>query len=187
MHSLFKEDNSGDESHDDLAIDWMEGDSLAPPCQTDMNIILDILRLANLNEGDFLFDLGCGDGRICIAATENYGVRSCGVEIEEMLASRFRENVEKLGLQEKVVVIHGDLQQVDLSEATVLVMYLLPEALALIQDKLIAQLNRGSRIVCNTWGLQGIQPMETIESGEHKNVKLFLFTKESLLLKSSMS
>ncbi|CAM9487072.1 unnamed protein product, partial [Laminaria digitata] len=93
-----------------------------------------------------LYDLGCGDGRICIEAAESRGAKACGVEIEENLADKFRRRVAAKGLESKVSVVHGDLRDLDLSDATVLVMYLLPEAMGdIAQSHLLPFLRRGRR------------------------------------------
>ena len=103
----------------------MEGDSLAPPCQADMNIVAAILDLAEPSEEDHVFDLGCGDGRICIEASMKYGCLSTGVEIETRLLDLFLERVEKCNLLDLVNIVKGDLRQVDLSDATIAIVYLL--------------------------------------------------------------
>lgn len=61
---------------------WMEGDSLAPPCQSENDIIDIILNLVEITNNSRVYDLGCGDGRICIEASKRYGCHSVGVEIE---------------------------------------------------------------------------------------------------------
>lgn len=72
---------------------WMEGDSLAPPCQSDLEIVDDICGLGCIDADDVFFDLGCGDGRICIAVAQATGARARGVEIEERLVKRFRTRI----------------------------------------------------------------------------------------------
>lgn len=77
------------EDSDPLHGFWLEGDSLAPPCQADLDIVEEILTLANPNDRSILYDLGCGDGRICLRASSRYGCRSLGCEIEENLYKDF--------------------------------------------------------------------------------------------------
>eukprot|EP00752_Nemacystus_decipiens_P003534 g3260.t1 len=147
-----KEEEEEDEEVSDNPLPaWMEGDSLAPPCQADMDVVRAIIDFAGVTQDDVLYDLGCGDGRICIEAAESRGARACGVEIEEDLADKFRRRVSARGLESKVTVVHGDLRDVDLSDATVVVMYLLPEAVAgLAQSHLLPLLRRGR--VCSGKG-----------------------------------
>ena len=89
---------------------WMEGDSLAPPCQAELDIVESILEFAELNEDSVLLDLGCGDGRICILGSKVYGCKSTGAEIEANLVEKFRENVEKQNVGHLVSVHDGDLR-----------------------------------------------------------------------------
>ena len=160
---------------------WMEGDSLAPPCQTDGDVIQSILSLANLSPDDYFVDLGCGDGRICIAASSRHGCRSYGVEIEDVLVAAFRKNIIDSAMSHLVTAVHGDLTEFDLKSASVIVLYLLPESIELIRPKLISALQGGARIICHTWGLKGARPIQRISCGEWSNVTLQLFTSESLL------
>ncbi|CAM9752931.1 unnamed protein product [Ectocarpus sp. 6 AP-2014] len=144
-HGRQEEEEEEDEGVSDNPLPaWMEGDSLAPPCQADMDVVRAIIDFAGVTADDVLYDLGCGDGRICIEAAESRGAKACGVEIEEDLAEKFRRRVAAKGLDSKVSVVHGDLRDVDLSDATVVVMYLLPDAMAdIAQSHLLPLLRRG--------------------------------------------
>ncbi|CAM9773050.1 unnamed protein product [Ectocarpus fasciculatus] len=144
-HEREVEEEEDDEGVSDNPLPaWMEGDSLAPPCQADMDVVRAIVDFAGVTADDVLYDLGCGDGRICIEAAESRGAKACGVEIEEDLADKFRRRVAAKGLESKVSVVHGDLRDVDLSDATVVVMYLLPDAMAdIAQSHLLPLLRRG--------------------------------------------
>lgn len=161
---------------------WIEGDSLAPPCPTDYGIVSDMLDMLSeyLDEEKTLVDLGCGDGRICISAAKRFGCKSIGVEIEEELIKKFREKVEKENVQDKVQVIQGDLLTVDLSVASIIVLYLLPEAIALIEDKLKDALRGGTIVLTNTWGIKGIEPAQVRDVGPTHNVRLRVYTSSSL-------
>ena len=93
------EDEDEDEDEDDYSIlpgqVWMEGDSLAPPCQSDLEIVPEIISLANIRATDVFYDLGCGDGRVCIAVAKATGARAKGVEIETNLLERFRTRLAR--------------------------------------------------------------------------------------------
>lgn len=160
---------------DPLAGYWMEGDSLAPPCQTDDVVIAAILEVAALSPSSYLFDLGCGDGRICTEASIKYGCRSCGVEIEHGLVAAFRQRIQDQNLSSLVTAISGDLCEVDISAATVIVLYLLPDAIELIRDRLMRALNRGVVLICHTWGLRGLAPTKRLYCGEWNNVTLLYY------------
>ena len=140
---------------------WMEGDSLAPPCQAEMDVVDRILDLVNLCEDDHIFDLGCGDGRIPLRAASRFGCKGTGIEIEAKEAAKFRAYIGSSGLSTKVTCIEGDLRTVDLSEASVVVTYLLPEAMEEISSKLKEALQRGCRVVCNTWGISSPEVVAT--------------------------
>lgn len=94
------DDNDPDGEDDDdplLPGRWMEGDSLAPPCGTSPSVVRSLLSVANVEPADVLYDLGCGDGRVCLEAYWNFGAKACvGVEIEEDLVRRFRQLVAEL-------------------------------------------------------------------------------------------
>ncbi|CAI5723735.1 unnamed protein product [Peronospora destructor] len=147
---------------------WIEGDSLAPPCQSDRDVVSKIVEIACVTPDDVLFDLGCGDGRICIESAKRFGARARGVEIEEFLIERFRELIVANEMQQLVSVSHGDLLEEDLSEATVIVTYLLPDALDQLTPKfvkLLSQTDKNVRIICNTWGIRGLTPDERYDVG----------------------
>ena len=172
---------------------WMEGDSLAPPCQTDNNVIATILRVISdyfaggtLNE-IILYDLGCGDGRICLAATETFKCQSIGCEIEETLINKFRENVSKLdalvsdlNAKQLVKIVHADLREIDCNDASVIAVYLLPEAICQIKDKLESALRHGALLICNTWGLKHLPFLQRIHCGAMNNVTLYTYDRSCL-------
>ena len=93
-----------EEEEDNALPHWIEGDSLAPPCQSEIAVVKDILELAQVSEQDTLYDLGCGDGRICIAAATQYCARAVGVEIEQELIEKFKAASKKFGVEDRVQV-----------------------------------------------------------------------------------
>ncbi|KAE8878022.1 hypothetical protein PF005_g13401 [Phytophthora fragariae] len=175
---VYFDDASDEEEQNPGAFMWIEGDSLAPPCQSERDVVSKIVEIARVTPDDVLFDLGCGDGRICIEAAKRFGARARGVEIEEFLIERFRELIAANDLQELVSVSHGDLLEEDLSEATVIVTYLLPEALDQLTPKfteLLSQTHKDVRIICNTWAMRGLTPDERHDAGPYGNVPLFVY------------
>eukprot|EP01038_Epipyxis_sp_PR26KG_P006933 gene6933-9486_t len=166
---------------------WLEGDSLAPPCQSEMIVVQSILELAEpyltmTSKGKecCLFDLGCGDGRICISASKLFGCKSIGCEIEESLIEIFNQRITQFDLSSLVVAIHGDLRNIDLTSADVIVIYLLPEAIEEIKNILILALNNNTILICNTWGPKNLKPIKKIDCGLYNNVTLFVYDKSSL-------
>jgi SAM-dependent methyltransferase len=158
---------------------WMEGDSLAPPCQAEYDVVNAIIHLASpyLNSEAYLIDLGCGDGRICIAATKFCGCYSIGCEIETVLVEKFTSKVIKEGLEKKIQIIHDDLRNIDFSIAQVIVLYLLPESVLEITKSLIEAIKNGSVVICNTWGIKSLKPTKKLCCGFTNNVNLFLYDK----------
>lgn len=176
-------DDDESEGEDPLAGFWLEGDSLAPPCQADLDVVNEILDIAApyLTSSDkVLYDLGCGDGRICTEAAKRFGCRSVGCEIEEHLIERFKHNVEALSLVDRVTIVHGDLCDLELNGANVIVIYLLPESVLLIKDKMTDVLRAGGVIICNTWGLKGLDYKTKQTCGKSKSCDLFLYDRSCL-------
>ncbi|GMF47352.1 unnamed protein product [Phytophthora fragariaefolia] len=180
---VYFDDASDEEEQNPGAFMWIEGDSLAPPCQSERDVVSKIVEIARM-----LFDLGCGDGRICIEAAKRFGTRARGVEIEEFLIKRFKELIVANDLEKLVSVSHGDLLEEDLSQATVIVAYLLPDALDQLRPKfmeLLSQTDKDVRIICNTWGISGLTPDERHDVGPYGNVPLFVYRSGSRSLESA--
>jgi cyclopropane fatty-acyl-phospholipid synthase-like methyltransferase len=126
-----------------------------------------MLRLADVHPGDVLFDLGAGDGRIVIAAAREFGVRAVGIELDGRKAAEARENVARAGLAGRVEIRQGDALDADLSEATVVTIFLFPEINARLMPKLRAELRPGSRIVSHRFGLGDWPPERRTEAHGH--------------------
>lgn len=115
-----------------------------------------MLEMAEIKKGDVVYDLGCGDGRILIAAAKRYGVRAKGFEIDPKYVAQAQEKIKTAGVEKLVTVERADMFDVDLSEATVVTLYLLPS----LNVQLIPQLERlkpGSRIVSHDFDIRGIK------------------------------
>ena len=163
---------------------WMDGDSLAPPCGAEPTILPHILSLLPLSASSTLLDLGCGDGRICLAATAATGCSSIGVEIEPDVCIRFRELISLTPEPDKITCIEGDLRDVDFEIADAIHVYLLPEGLDAIEDQVIKWLTAAPNrsVVCNTWGWSKKWGSETkkITVEECNDTHLFLYTAEDV-------
>lgn len=163
---------------------WMEGDSLAPPCQAELDVVHSILNLAQPTSSSILYDLGCGDGRICCEASKRFSCRSVGCEIEPHLIQKFRNHVSKISdleVSNKIEILEDDLRNLSLDEATIIVLYLLPESVEEIKPKLIKALERGAILICNTWGLKDILPTSRTECGFSNNVVLWKYDRSSVV------
>ena len=112
-----------------------------------------MLDLAGVTPKDMVIDLGSGDGRNVIAAAKR-GARALGVEFNPDLVEYSRQSAEKEGVGEKAKFVQGDMYEADISQATVLALFLLPTNLERLMPKFLA-LTPGTRIVANTFGLSG--------------------------------
>ncbi len=123
---------------------------------TPPDVVEKMLAVAKITTGDLLYDLGCGDGRIVIAAAAKYGCRAVGFDIDARKVQQSKENVQREGLADRVRIEHQDIFKLDLRAATVVTLYLLPE----MNNQLVPQLEKmkdGSRIVCHEFPLQHYQ------------------------------
>ena len=116
-----------------------------------------MLQLANVRAGDVVYDLGSGDGRIPIIAAQKYGARGLGIEIDPRLVALARTNANDAQVADRVTFTVGDLFTADLSEATVVTMYLSPNILKQIEPGLRA-LKPGTRIVSHQFPMSGWSP-----------------------------
>lgn len=120
-----------------------------------------MLEVAKVTEKDVVFDLGSGDGRLVIAAAKRYGARGVGYEIDQKLVDLATNLAKEAGVSHLVRFERKDIFTVDLSEASVITMYLLPTVI----EQLIPQLNKlkpGSRIVSHNYPMPGVEPDEVI-------------------------
>ena len=191
---------------------WMEGDSLAPPCGSDIPTIHNLLKFAEVTSKDTVYDLGCGDGRVCIEAFARHRCVSVGVEVENDLVDRANFLISKLPKTSVPAprIVKDDLRRVlqtlvnlvkqrdsdgksgtsveapSLPLPTVIIMYLLPDALREIEGDLMILLRGLSmdlRLVCNTWGLPSLKPVKRDDFREERGsiTTAFLYTQQSLL------
>jgi len=125
-----------------------------------------MVRLARLREGDVVVDLGAGDGRVVLAALrEHPGVRGWGVDINPELVREATANAARLGLSERAQFHHRNVFDADLSQVTVINMWLFPELMRLLRPKLLAEARPGTRIVSNGFDMGSWQPDETDTEG----------------------
>jgi len=114
-----------------------------------------MLREAEVGPNDYLIDLGSGDGRIVRTAALVFGARGLGVEIQEPLVALSNELATREGTADRVKFVRQDLFRTDLSPATVVTLYLLPETVNLLKDKLLDELRPGARVVSHDYSLAG--------------------------------
>ena len=130
-----------------------------PYVPTPEKVVDRMLKLANVSSNDVLYDLGSGDGRIPITAVQKYGAsRATGIEINPQLVQRSRENSQKAGVTDRVAFLQQDLFQTDLSQATVVTLYLLPSVNLQLQPKLLQELKPGTRIISHDFDMGEWKP-----------------------------
>jgi len=120
-----------------------------------------MLELADVKRSDIVYDLGCGDGRIVIAAAKRYGARGVGIDIDPARIREARENARRAGVEGSVEFREQDLFQANFREATVVTLFLLPA----VNQRLLPQLQAlkpGTRIVSNTFEIDGWKPVREI-------------------------
>jgi len=123
-----------------------------------------MLRLARVGPEDLVYDLGCGDGRIVIAAAAKYGARGYGVEIDPAPLIRARYDAERAGVADRVRFERGDLFRTDLGPATVVTLYLFESLNRRLMPKLRSELRPGARVVSHKYGMGTEWPPDSVLS-----------------------
>jgi hypothetical protein len=126
------------------------------------SVVSDMLKLAEVGPKDFVIDLGSGDGRIVLTAAKVFGARGFGVEIKEKLVKESNDAARLQGVADRVKFMNQDLFKTDISQATVLTMYLLPKTVNMLKDKLLTELRPGTRIISHDYGLTDWQSEKTL-------------------------
>jgi SAM-dependent methyltransferase len=125
-------------------------------------VIAAMMEAAKVGSGDVVYDLGCGEGEIVIAAAKLYGARGVGVDLDPERIRNARANAASAGVTDRVTFIEQDLFKTDVSPATVVTLYLLPELNERLRPKLLSELRPGSRIVSHDFGMGDWAPERTI-------------------------
>ena len=143
-----------------------------PDVRTPPEVVIEILRLAGVGPDDVVYDLGSGDGRIVIAAARDFGARGVGIELDPGLVAESARNARRAGVAERTRFLQQNIFVADISEATVVTMYLSPEVNLRLRPKLLSQLKPGSRIVSHDYPIGDWQPARAVnfESPERTHV-----------------
>jgi SAM-dependent methyltransferase len=154
---------------------WTDGE--VPFVPTPPEVVDRMLEIARVQSGDVVYDLGSGDGRIIIQAAKRYGVRGVGIEIDPDLIKKARENALREKIDHLVEFRVQDALTVDVSPATVVTLYMLPDFNAKLRPILEKQLKRGARVVSHDFGIEGWAPdkVELIKGDLFHNHRIFLF------------
>jgi SAM-dependent methyltransferase len=135
---------------------WTDGE--VPFVPSPPEVVERMLLLAQVKRTDVIYDLGSGDGRIVIQAAKQYGVRGVGIEIDPELVRKAQGNALKEKVQHLVEFRAQDALTVDVSQATVVTLYMLPEFNAKLRPIFDRQLKRGARVVSHDFEIQGWVP-----------------------------
>jgi len=135
----------------------------APYVSTPTQVVARMLSMAKVNKNDLVYDLGSGDGRIVITAAQEYGARGVGYDLDPQRIRESNENAQRAGLTHRVRFTQQDLFEADLSGATVVTLYLLPEVNLKLRPKLLSELRPGTRIVSHNYPIGDWQPDQVAE------------------------
>jgi SAM-dependent methyltransferase len=141
-----------------------------------------MLKLARVSKADTVYDLGCGDGRIVIAAAKAYGAHGVGIDINPECIKEARENAKKAGVENLVKFEEQDLFEADIHPATVVTLFLLSSVNMKLRPKLLSDLKPGTRVVSNTFDMGDWKPEKELTlddpTGNHGYLshRLFLWT-----------
>ena len=147
----------------------------APFVTTPRDVVERMLALAEVRPSDVVYDLGCGDGRIVIAAAKAYGVRAVGVDLDAQRIADARANARAAGVEHLVTFHVQDALQTDLSGATVVTLYLVASLNARLRPRLMSQLRPGARIVSHNFPIGDWEPdtVQTFTSADGQSRTLF--------------
>jgi SAM-dependent methyltransferase len=141
---------------------------LAPYVASPDRVVDRMLEMANIKPGETLIDLGCGDGRILIAAVEHYKAKAIGVEISPKIAAQATARIQREGLTDQARVIQGDLLQADLVGADIVTIYLESSLNSRLRPRLEKFLKPGARVVSHDYAIPGWKPAKVDKSdGRH--------------------
>lgn len=129
-----------------------------PDVRTPPEVVIEMLRLARVGPDDVVYDLGSGDGRIVIAAARDFGARGVGIELDPELVTESVKNAQRARVAGRTRFLQQDIFEADLSEATVVTLYLSPEVNLRLRPKLLA-LPPGARIVTHDFPIGDWKPL----------------------------
>jgi SAM-dependent methyltransferase len=140
-----------------------------------------MLKLADVKKTDVVYDLGCGDGRIVVAAARDFGAHAVGIDIDPQRIAEAKENAKKAGVENLVRFEENDLFEADIHEATVVTLFLLSDVNLKLRPKLLKDLKPGTRIVSNTFDMGDWTAEKRIIVGDpdesfYLSRRLFLWT-----------
>ena|ERR671931_1817365 len=140
---------------------------------TPQEVVDAMLKLANVHQGDVLYDLGSGDGRIPVTAAKRYGIRAYGIDIDPQRIQEANENAKKNGVTHLVQFRREDLFKTNFKEATVVTLYLLPDLNVKLRPRLLAELKPGTRVVSHQFDMGTWKPDKKVELSAGRTIYLW--------------
>ena len=131
---------------------------------TPHKVVREMLKLAGITKDDVVYDLGSGDGRIVIAAAKDFGARGVGVDIDPKLVAESTQNARKAGVSERITFIEQDVLKADVSQATVIALYMLPALNKQLIPKFFRELQPGTRVVSHRFEIGDWKPDMTLKA-----------------------
>ena len=151
--------------------------NLAPYSPTPLDVVVRMLTFAGVGPSDVVYDLGCGDGRIVIEAARKFGARGVGIDIDPGLVARAQANAKQAGVESRVTFRVQDAMTVNVSDATVVTLYLLAASNVKLRPILTRDLRPGSRIVAHNYPIGDWEPdvVDTFTDNAGSKRTLFLW------------
>jgi ubiquinone/menaquinone biosynthesis C-methylase UbiE len=146
-----------------------------PYVPTPQPVVEEMLRLADPKEGEILYDLGCGDGRIVITAAKKYKVKGIGVDIDPERIKESNANAKEAGVTDRVKFLQKNLFEMDFSDADVLCMYLLTTVNAKLRPTILTDLQPGTRVVSHAFSMGDWLPDETVQVKSSSNQTVYFW------------
>jgi ribosomal protein L11 methylase PrmA len=144
---------------------------------TPQAVVDQMLAIAKVTKNDVIYDLGSGDGRIPITAAKRYGARAVGIDINPERIREANENAKKARVTDRVKFLNQDLFTSNISEATVVTLYLLPELNVKLRPQLFRQLKPGTRIVSHAFDMGNWKP-ERVEQVQGSTIYYWVIPKK---------
>jgi predicted RNA methylase len=155
-----------------LSISWTQLAG-APWVPSSLKVVNKMLSLAEVSPNDLVYDLGCGDGRLVVAAAIRFGARAVGIEVDPFRFIWCQILITILGLRKRVKIIYGNFFKKSFANADVVTCYLLPETNTKLEEKFKQELRSGTRIVSNSFIFPGLQYVR-----QDGDAKLYLYYPE---------
>ncbi len=158
-----------------LAQDPKYVNRLAPYVNSPARVVDRMLELASIRPGETVYDLGCGDGRILIAAVQKFKAKAIGIEISPKVVAEARSRIKKAGVGDKAQVIQGDLLDADLTGADVVTIYLATSLNEELRPRLEKFLKPGARVVSHDYAVPGWKPTQVVQAEGRQMHSIYLY------------